>query len=352
MRILLVGGGTAGHVWPIMLVAKSLLKNHRSKILYVGSRQGIESKIIKDSGIPYKSIMVGKRRAYFSLSNYWDMFKTFIGILQSLFIILTFRPDVIFAKGGYVTFPIIIWLGFFKIPLVIHESDVVMGQANIFASKRSIKICLGFPLEYYRNIPLQKGIYTGIPVREEFLQPQIKSSDRLNILITGGSQGSSKINNLIYEILPELVKKYEVYHISGEIDFEKLSTFKSEFYHLYNFTQNIPELMRDADLIITRAGANTLAEISSTKKAAIIIPLTTAKGEHQVANAEVYHKNNAAVVISEEKMSANSLLSIVNNLMDDEVMRNLIGHHANSFFYVNSVGEIIDTIFEVAGEKK
>jgi len=355
MRILLCGGGTAGHVWPIILIGRSLVKNKRAQILYVGSRQGIERQMLKDQPIPSKFILAGKRRSYFSFSNIWDIFKTFIGIIQAFFIISFFRPEVIFAKGGYVTFPIIFWLNFFKIPLVIHESDTVIGRANMLATKKAAKICLGFPIENYKeNLSLDKLVYTGIPVSADFLQTPIKMGSRLKLLITGGSQGASKINNCIAQILPELLQKYDVFHVAGKNDYEilkKSDSAKEATYHLFDFTDQMPRLMRDADLIISRAGASTLAEISATAKPAIIIPLKIAAAEHQSANAEIYQKNNAAVVLSEENLTPTSLLSIIENLMADESLRKLIGHHARAFFQKEAANEIIDQIFMAVKNK-
>jgi UDP-N-acetylglucosamine--N-acetylmuramyl-(pentapeptide) pyrophosphoryl-undecaprenol N-acetylglucosamine transferase len=360
MRILLTGGGTAGHAWPIILIAKSLIRNRRAKILYVGSRQGIEKDLIKkcrsDFPIPFRGIMVGKSRPYFSFSNYWDIFKTLIGIIQAFFIIISFRPDVIFAKGGYVTFPIIFWLGFFKIPLVIHESDVMMGRANLWASRKATKICLGFPIEYYQNqdnLILEKLVYTGTPVNPEFLQPPLKSGEKLKILITGGSQGSAKINQIILEILPNLLEKYEVYHLVGAKDFAKFPKIPEikkaqSNYHLYEFSNQMPALMRDADLVISRAGAGTLMEIAACSKPSIIIPLKAEVSEHQEANAKVFQDKNAAVVLSEKNLTASSLLSIIDNLMSDEELRKLLGHHAHRFFQPQAIEEIIDIIFESA----
>ena len=347
LKILLTGGGTAGHAWPVILVAKSLKKNKRVRMLYVGSRQGIEKRLAKEYGIPFLAILAGKRRAYFSWANFWDISKIFIGIIQALFIILFFRPKVIFAKGGYVTVPIIFWLKFFKIPLVIHESDVVMGRANLWALKYAQKICLGFPLENYSSdLPVGKLIYTGIPVHPDFLETPIKSGERSKILITGGSQGSSKINDLILEILPELVERYEIWHLSGPRDFQKLSSFQNPFYHLFDFSLQVPKFMRDADLVISRAGAGTLMEIASTGKASIIIPLASAAGEHQEANAQVFQKSNAAVVVSEENLTATSLKSIIDNLLADEEMRKLLGHHARAFSQKQASEEIVSVIFE------
>lgn len=349
MRILLTGGGTAGHAWPVVLVAQSLRKNKRVQILYVGSRQGIEKNLAQEFKIPFLAVLSGKRRAYFSFSNFWDLFKIFLSIIQSFFILIFWRPKVIFAKGGYVTVPIIFWLRFFKVPLVIHESDVVMGRANLWALKYAKKVCLGFPLEYYnQNLPVGKLIYTGIPVHPDFLQTPIRTGERPKILITGGSQGSSKINNLIFEILPDLLERFEIWHLSGVRDFEKLSQFKNPYYHLFDFSYQMPKFMRDADLVVSRAGANTLTEIAATGRPSIIIPLETAAGEHQEANAQVFQKMNAAVVLSEKSLTVNSLKTIINNLIDDQEMRSLLGHHAHSFFQKKSAEEIVDCIFEAA----
>jgi len=348
MKILLTGGGTAGHALPIILVARSLLRNRRAQVLYLGSRQGIERKLARDFQIPFKAIIIGKRRAYFSFSNFWDLFKIFLGIIQAFFILLFFRPQIVFAKGGYVTVPVLFWLRFFKIPLVIHESDAVMGRANLWAAKFAQKICLGFPIECYKEkLPIGKVVYTGIPVQPDFCQTPIKIGERLKILITGGSQGSSKINDLISQILPALLERYEIWHLAGRRDYGELSEFRNPHYHLFDFSYEVPRFMRDADLVITRAGASTLAEIAATAKPAIIIPLETATGEHQAANAQVFLKNNAAVVLSEKNLTASSLKEIIDNLLSDEPMRRLLGHHAHGLFQKNATEEIVDCIFEV-----
>lgn len=347
MKILLTGGGTAGHAWPVILVARHLTKNKRVQILYVGSRQGIERKLAKESQIPFRAILSGKRRTYFSFSNLWDFFKIFIGIIQAFFILLFFRPKVIFAKGGYVTVPIIFWLRFFKIPLVIHESDVVMGRANLWALNFARKVCLGFPIDCYRqNLPIGKLVYTGIPVHPDFLQTPIRAGERPKILITGGSQGSSKINDLISQILPDLLQRFEVWHLSGERDYRGLSVFKNHHYHLFDFSLEVPKFMRDADLVITRAGASTLMEIAATGKPSIIIPLETASNEHQVENAKVFQNKNAGVVVSEKNLTANSLKVIIDNLINDEPMRELLGHHAHGLFQNKAAEEIITCLFE------
>jgi len=360
MRILLTGGGTAGHTWPLVLVAKSLVTNKSVSLLYIGSHQGIEKNIACNFNIPFKGLVVGKRRTYFSIANLWDLIKFFIGIIQGLFVLLFFRPNVVFAKGGYATVPIIFWLRLFKIPLVIHESDAVVGRANLWAGKIAKKICLGFPIEVYNrqiddyrpDLLLEKLIYTGTPVNPEFLQTPIITGDKLKLLITGGSQGSQKINYLISQILPSLLQKYEIWHLAGETFYDELKRIDNPNYHLFKFSFDLPKYMRDADLIITRAGAGTLSEISALSKPAIIIPIEKSAQNHQIANAKVYAKQNAAVVLSEKNLSSSSLESIIDSLMKDKEMRNLLGHHAHGFYQKEATNSIIEEIYEAAKHAK
>jgi UDP-N-acetylglucosamine--N-acetylmuramyl-(pentapeptide) pyrophosphoryl-undecaprenol N-acetylglucosamine transferase len=347
MKIILCGGGTAGHIWPIVAIGESLQTNRKVKLLYVGSYFGQERAIAAKFQLPFRGIFVGKWRPYVSFLNFLDLFKTFFGLIQGFFIILFFSPQVVFSKGGYVTFPILYWAKIFKIPVVAHESDVVMGKANKWVFAFAKKICLGFPPKYYKNLPFsERFVYTGTPVRREFFDKIPIAREKPTILITGGSQGAQKINQIIGEILPELIKIYDVYHLCGEKNFENLKgKIQSPNYHLIGFSLETPALMRNADLIVSRAGANTLAEIAALGKSSILIPLSTAYADHQTENAQIYSKHNAAVVISEKNLTGSSLLSIINRLMDDEHFRKLLGHHAQEFAKKDATGEIIDIIF-------
>lgn len=354
MNIILTGGGTAGHVWPIVAISQNLEKNARVKFLYVGSRQGPEKKIAQHFHIPFKGLIVGKWRAYFTLANFWDLFKTFLGLIQAYFIIITFKPNVVFAKGGYVTLPILFWVKFFKIPLVLHESDSIMGKANAWAARFAQKICVGFPVKYYPEIPFEKLVFTGIPVRPEFFE--IKSTSNLLaggrpvLVLTGGSQGSRPLNETFAKILPELLEKYEVYHLAGERDavaLKKQNFATNSRYHLEGFTERMPEILAQADLVISRAGATTFAEIAALGKLSILIPYPAAAADHQTANAKVYEMASAAVVVSQKNLTPSSLLSIINRLMEDEKLRNLLGHHARQFAQKDSAQQIIDIFYEV-----
>lgn len=355
-KILITSGGSAGHALPAIEIAKSFLKNHRVKLLYVGSKNGPEKDLAKEANIPYKGIITGKRRAYFSIENFIDLFKIFFGLIQSFFIFCIFRPDIVFAKGGYVSYPVIVWTKFFSKTLIIHESDIVMGKANLTAIKYARKICLGFPIKYFMqynklSIPLEKLVYTGIPLRKEFekLKSEVRHKNtKPKIVITGGSQGSANINKVISEILPELLKQFEIFHVSGSVDYPLLKEkYKNHSnYHVYNFSDTLPYLLSQADLVITRAGANTLSEISCLGKPSIIIPLDNSAQNHQNINAKVYQECSAAVVVTEKNLTSSSLLSIINRLMEDSDLRILLGHHAQEFYVKNATSIISDLIYE------
>lgn len=324
-RVVITGGGSGGHVMPLEAVV-SELKSDKVDILYVGSGLELEKEMAERQKIPYKKIYTGKLRRYFSWQNFLDIAKLKIGFWQSLLIVCKFKPDVIFAKGGYVTLPVVIAGWILRVPIIIHESDVIMGLANRWEAKLSRKICVGFPLENYPGLPLNKVIYTGNPIRHEFSKSHkpYAISHKATILIIGGSQGSRFINNTVAAIMEKLTTNYHVIHLCGQIDYEWLSKNNWPNYELYDFTGKVSELMASADLIISRSGANTLAEISALGKPSILIPIAESANDHQLANARFFEKNNAAIVCSENQLTPNTLLAIIDNIISDqEIYRNL-----------------------------
>jgi len=352
MKILLTGGGTAGHIYPIMALAENLKKKNQIELLYLGSRQGPERKIAQNAQIPFKGLIVGKWRNYFSLANFWDLIKIIIGLAQSFFILTSFKPNVVFAKGGYVTFPILFWAKLLKIPVVIHESDSVMGRANRWAAKFAKKVCVGFPLEYYQGENLNKFVFTGVPVRQEFFEilPQPANITPV-LLVTGGSQGAHPINNLLREILDQLLDKYQVYHLCGQRDFEDFKKSKfiaNQNYHLEPFSEHIVALMAKADLIIARAGATTFAEIGALKKASILIPYAEATANHQAKNANIYKSSGAAIVLNEKDLKGTDLLSIINQAIGDINLRHFLGQRAEQFGAKDAGEKVINAIIESA----
>lgn len=352
-RILVTGGGTGGHIMPLEAVIEEL-KKENPELLYVGSGLDLEKDMARRQKINYRPIICGKYRRYFSWENLIDPFKIFFGFLQSLGIVLSFKPDIIFAKGGYVTIPVIFagWLLGKKI--VTHESDAVMGLANKMAANKVTKICVGFPVDYYQNVPLDKIVYTGNPVRKEFLLNHPSTAlgtGQPMILIVGGSQGSRYINQTTASILAELTKEYEIVHIAGKNDHEWLAKNTWPNYQLYDFTDKIPELMKKADLIISRAGANTIAELAILKKPSILIPLTSAASDHQTINAKILEKNNAAVVLTEKNLSPESLLDIINCIVKDKTLQNALSKQIAEFAQPEAAKLIKDEIFKLLRSK-
>ena len=348
IKIIITGGGTGGHVVPLMVVAEELKKEF--DILYIGSGNYLEKDSAEKLNIKYKSVMSGKYRRYFSFENFIDPFKIIIGLFQAFFDIILFYPKVIFAKGGYVTFPVVLAGWVLQVPVIVHESDTVLGLANRWEEKLARRVCVGWPLENYKDIPLQKIVFTGNPIRSEFSVEDKKHSDKNSkptILVTGGSQGARFINQTIASMLKALTKKYHVIQIAGISDSEWLNQNRWPNYELFDFTDKMPLLMKKSDLIISRAGANTLAEISVLGKASILIPLPASANNHQWVNAKIFEKNHAAVVVSEKGLTPESLESIINHLMDDRKFLDEIGSNAKNLSQPNSTEAIIEEINKI-----
>lgn len=349
-RILLTGGGTAGHVWPVISVIEQLHKKD-VEILYIGSVGGIEEQIVNNFTafkIVFKPILAGKFRNYFSILNFTDMFKTAIGLIQALYILISFKPDAVFAKGGYVTFPVIFWSNIFNVPIVIHESDSIMGKANKMTANKAKRICTGFPSEYY-DVDNKKMVYTGNPIRADFFdETKINSKDTFTILITGGSQGSMKINQIVWQIVPELVEKYKIIHFVGERNLGCIpeNILKLDNYFSYGFADDISNYLKEADLVISRAGANTLSELATLSKATIVIPLPTASMDHQSANADIYKNSNAVELINEKELTPSVLVSTINDIVNDKKRYKILQENINKFSCPTAAKKIADIILE------
>ena len=325
LKIILTGGGTGGHVFPILAIVSELKRLSEKEIdfLWVGSKTGPEKDIAGKYGIKFRSVYTGKIRRYFSWRNILDIFRNPVGIVQSFFIIKSFRPDVIFSKGGYVSIPAVLAGWFCKIPSLIHESDTVPGLANRFLSKYSRKIAISFE-ESKGYFSSQKCVLTGNPIRPEILEGSKERGFRYFgleygrpvILVIGGSQGSQKINEIIIEALPKLQEKYQVIHLSGEKNLQAIShkAQNLKYYKLYPFlpANKIADAQEAADLIVSRAGANALAELATLGKPSILVPLPTAASDHQRKNAQVFEKAEAAWVIEEKDLTAEALVKEIN----------------------------------------
>lgn len=317
-RIILTGGGTAGHVTPNLALIPKLQKEGWD-IRYIGSKSGIEKELIEEKRIPYYGISSGKLRRYKDIKNVTDPFKVLVGLAEALKMINKLKPSIIFSKGGYVTVPVVVagWLR--RVPVIIHESDITPGLANKLAFPFAKKICTNFP-ETLSYIPKQKAILTGTPIREELFNGDAKKGRRICnfnnnkpiIMMMGGSLGSIILNTVLRNILPVLLEPFNIIHICGKNNV-KDSLNNIEGYRQFEYVDTeLPHLFAAADLLISRAGANSISEILNLKKPNILIPLSAkASRGDQILNAHSFYKQGFSQVLEEEQLTEESLFETI-----------------------------------------
>lgn len=331
-KIIMTGGGSAGHVTPnLALIPK--LRELGYDIQYIGTREGIERKIIEEANIKYHAISGGKLRRYFDIKNFSDPFKVFKGILEAQKIIKKEKPDVVFSKGGFVAVPVVIGAFLNKVPVVSHESDITPGLANKLSIPYCSKICVTFP-ESLENIKKGKAVLTGTPIREELFKGNktagIKicgySDNKPVILIIGGSLGSVKINESIRAILDKLLIKFNIVHICGRGNVDQMFKNKKGYKQFEYVSEELPHLLAAADLVISRAGANSIFEFLALKKPNLLIPLSknSSRGD-QILNAASFEKSGYSMVLQEEELNSDSLKNKIEELYlkRDEYIRNM-----------------------------
>ena len=323
-HIVLTGGGTAGHVTPnIAMIPR--LKELGYKISYIGSYEGIEKKLIEELGIPYYGISSGKLRRYFDVKNFTDPFRVLKGFMEAKKLMKELKPDVVFSKGGFVTVPVVIAASRRKIPTFIHESDMTPGLANKICIPFATKVCCNFP-ETISNLPKDKAVLTGTPIRQELLTGSKEkglaftglSPDKPVILIIGGSLGATAVNEAVRSILPELLEDFQVVHLcgKGKLD-ENLKDTKGYVQYEY-IKKELADLFALADIVISRAGANAICELSALNKPNLLIPLSArASRGDQILNARSFEHLGYSKVLEEEEITKESLLDAVHDLYEN-----------------------------------
>lgn len=353
-KILLTGGGTAGHVTPnIALLPR--LKNKGFEIAYIGSYNGIEKKLIKEANILYYGISSGKLRRYFDLKNFSDPFRVIKGYRQAKKIMKEYKPDVVFSKGGFVSVPVIMAAKRLHIPSVIHESDLTPGLANKLAIPNATKVCCNFP-ETMNYLPKDKAILTGSPIREELLHGDANKGaayckldrDKPVLLIIGGSIGSVAINNSIRNILPTLLETFHVVHICGDGNLDKAFD-NIDGYRQYAYVKNeLADIFALADIVVSRAGANTICELLALKKPSILIPLpASASRGDQILNANSFEKQGFSVKLDQETLTDELLLKEIHALYENREKYYIAMQNSNQ---LDSVGTIVNLLDELAGK--
>lgn len=317
-KIVLTGGGTAGHVTPNLALLPSLRKEE-FEIHYIGSYHGIERRLIEDAGIPYDGISSGKLRRYFDIKNFSDPLRVLKGYGQAKRLMKQYRPDIVFSKGGFVSVPVVLAAKHYKIPVIIHESDMTPGLANKICIPAAKKVCCNFP-ETLNYLPKDKAVLSGSPIREELLtgdrlsglQYAGLSSNRPVILVIGGSLGSVTVNHAVRSILPKLLPQFQIIHICGKGNLDE-SLIGTSGYVQYEYVDKpLRHLFAAADLIISRAGANSICEILALRKPNILIPLSAAASRgDQILNANSFAKQGFSTVLEEEVLTSETLYQAV-----------------------------------------
>lgn len=342
MKILLTGGGTGGHFYPVIAVAQEL--NHialerkliQMELYYMASKP-YDERLLFENNLQYIKVPAGKVRRYFSILNFFDVFKTAIGIMKAVWRIFLLYPDVVFGKGGYDSFPAVLAAKIFRIPVVIHESDTQPGKVNAWAGKFARRIAVTF-IETAEKFPRKKAIaHTGNPIRQalytaqqggarEFLQLE---EDIPVILVLGGSQGAKSINQHLLDTLPQLLDKYQVIHQTGKENLEETRQLASVIlekhthrnrYKPFPYLNDLALKMvaGSADLVLSRAGAGTISEIALWGIPAILIPIPEDVSHDQRSNAFAYQRTGACIVIEEKNLSTNILFAQIENLMNNK----------------------------------
>lgn len=323
-RIVLTGGGTAGHVTPNMALIPNL-QEAGYDIQYIGSYDGIEKDLITGIDIPYHSISSGKLRRYFDVKNFTDPFKVMKGYLQASKLLKQLKPDIVFSKGGFVSVPVVLAAKHRHIPCIIHESDMTPGLANKLAIPSATKVCCNFP-ETLKYLPNGKAVLTGSPIRQELFQGNKErglsfcgfTSDKPVILVIGGSLGAVAVNNAVRESLDELLKHFQIIHLCGKGKVEPSLQQKQGYVQFEYIKKELSDLFACTDLMISRAGANAICEILSLRKPNILIPLSAAASRgDQILNARSFEKQGYSFVIEEESLTKESLVQAVQTVYEN-----------------------------------
>lgn len=353
-KLVLTGGGTAGHVTPNLALLPRF-KELNYEVSYIGSYDGIEKKLISDFDLPYYGIATGKLRRYFSLKNFSDPFRIIKGYFEAKKYLKKIKPDLVFSKGGFVAVPVVRAAHALKIPCIIHESDMTPGLANKLCIPVAKKVCCNFP-ETMDYLPKDKAVLSGSPIREEIKTGDAQkgkdfcgfTSDLPVLLIMGGSLGAAAVNKAIRDSLDDLLKNFQIIHLCGK---GKLDTSLEHIngYKQFEYVKDeLKDLFALTDVIISRAGANAICEFLALRKPNILIPLPSAgsRGD-QLLNAKSFEKQGFSIVIDESELKENFLTEKILELYQD---RNRYISNMNQSETTNAI-DIISNLAESITKK-
>lgn len=354
-KIVMTGGGTAGHVTPNIALMPAL-RDAGYDIEYIGSYNGIEKNLIESLGVKYHGIASGKLRRYFDIKNFSDPFRVIKGYGQAISLMRKIKPDVVFSKGGFVSVPVVLAAKFCHVPAVIHESDITPGLANKIAIKGAKKVCCNFP-ETLKYLPSEKAVLTGSPIRKELFNgnPQnalklcnFPNHDKPVLLIIGGSLGSKIVNEAVRKILPELLDNFYVIHLCGKGNLDNSLTGTIGYAQFEYANEELTDMFALADIAISRAGANSICELLALHKPNILIPLSAAASRgDQVLNAKSFKKQGFSYVIEEENLTESTLLDAVKDVYSN---RSKYINAMSQSGQMDSIGTILQLLEEVSSK--
>ena len=315
--IVLTGGGTAGHVMPNLALLPKL-KGAGFDVVYVGSA-GVEKNLAASAGLPFYQISTGKLRRYLSLQNFLDIGRIIVGLFQAIGLMLKLRPSIVFSKGGFVAVPVTLAAWICRIPVVTHESDYSPGLANKIIAPFSKTILYTFP-ETSKFLLPEKSHLVGTPVREDLFRGKAErgralcgfSDQKPILLVMGGSQGAQRINEALKAILPKLILKFNVVHLTGK---GKSIGFNGDGYRSFEFLgEELKDVLAAADLVVSRAGANSIFEFLALRKPMLLVPLEVGSRGDQVLNAKSFTGKGWALTLPETQMTGELLEKAIQEL--------------------------------------
>ncbi|PIX89834.1 MAG: undecaprenyldiphospho-muramoylpentapeptide beta-N-acetylglucosaminyltransferase [Candidatus Moranbacteria bacterium CG_4_10_14_3_um_filter_45_9] len=366
-RIVLTGGISGGHTFPLVAVARALRKklSNNVEFLFIGSEGSFENDAMIQENILTKYVLTGKWRRYFSLWNIIDPFKIPIGFIQALWHLLIFMPDAVFSKGGSASVPVVLAAWVYRIPVFIHDSDAVAGRANRFLARFASRVAIAYP-GAYNFFPVRKTVLTGNPIREELLLGEgdrfVKqfglSLEKPILLVLGGSQGAQTLNAAILRILPQLLEKnIQVVHQTGNKNYENIVSSVETYGLKIGESGYVPraflsvfelaDALKVATLVLSRAGAGSIAELAATKKASILVPLLGAANDEQRMNAYDVAALGGALVLEDTNLGEHILLEKIQELLSQPELMRSMGEKLSPFYHPDAADVIARGVYDL-----
>jgi len=369
LRIALTGGGSGGHLYPLVSVVEYIREhtNENVEFTFYGPKNELEKEIMTKHNIPHKGVLCGKMHRYMTPQYILELIKLPIGMIQALFFMLVYMPDVVFSKGGFASVPIVVAARIYRIPVLVHESDTIPGFANKFLGSICNKVAITFERARI-YFPVHKTIMTGVPVKKDALGGNpMAAREKLGIhkevkpilFVIGGSQGAQLINEKILLNLDEIIKYFQVIHQTGKAHFDYVKQEaqrkgyklgRDDYYPIPFIEEGMNDILALADVVISRAGSTAISEIAANGKPSILIPITKSANNHQRINAFEVSKVGGAIVLEESNFRKTMIMHNLNDLINDDQLRAKLGENIRKFYHPDAAEKITAELIEMASK--